>query len=37
MNSIVLNESIGDPRYLVFVDAKTNKNKFYKAFMNADG
>jgi hypothetical protein len=34
MNSIILNEASGDPRYLVFIDSKTNKNKFYKAYMN---
>ena len=37
MSNITLNEALGDPRYLVFVDSKTNKNKFYKAHMNADG
>ena len=37
MNSIILNEASGDPRYLVFIDSKTNKNKFYKAYMNPNG
>jgi predicted DNA-binding WGR domain protein len=32
-----INEALGDPRYLVFVDARSNKNKFYKAYMNSDG
>ena len=32
----MINEAVGDPRYLVFVDANSNKNKFYKAYMNAD-
>jgi predicted DNA-binding WGR domain protein len=36
-SSIILNEALGDPRYLVFIDSKTNKNKFYKAYMNPNG
>lgn len=37
MNTTILNEAVGDPRYLVFVDSNNNKNKFYKAYMNSDG
>lgn len=37
MSMIFLNEALGDPRYLVFVDSKSNKNKFYKAYMNSGG